>query len=378
MKALIFDKKRQSWDKSRGFLLADVPKPKLGPNDSASVIIKVRYAGVCGSDKGIWYRTAFGEQILNSLKAEKKSYRIIGHEFCGDIVETGRDVKKKYGFKPGDFVSAESHLVCNKCYQCLRGEKNVCTNEKILGISHDGCFAEYIKAPAHIVWKNNAGKIRTEVAAVQEPFGNAVHAASKAPLKGQNVVISGLGPIGLFVLIAAKGLGAKKIIGIQPPSKTIAMAKRLGISEVISLKAGKDYHHDPAAVKRVLQLTGGVGADVSFEMSGANSSLNNSIFATRRGGHVILFGIKSGDAILENYNQLIVRGQTLHAVIGRQVFATWEITKRLMENKSNGVQNSIWNVILNRGRGTILPIDDYTPKRFEQMLTEHPKFLIKF
>lgn len=380
MKALIFDTKKQDWAKSVGFIKADMPMPVLKPGDKESVIIKVRYAGVCGSDKGIWYRSAFGEQIQNSLKAEKKTQRIIGHEFCGDIVQAGSEVKKKYNLKPGDFVSAESHVVCNRCYQCKRGEKNVCTNEKILGISHDGCFAEYIKIPAHIVWKNNLEKIRPEVAAVQEPFGNAVHAASKSELKGNTVAIFGLGPIGLFLLLAVKGMGAKKVTGVDPNPQAIAMAKKLGINEAIHLKNIKsnDYHHNSELIKKINSLTAGVGVDVSFEMSGFNSSLNNTIFSTRRGGDVILFGIKSGDAILENYNQLIVRGQTLHAVIGRQVFETWETTKRLMENKKNGVQDAIWNTILNKGRDTILSIDDYTPKKFEQMLSEHPKFLIKF
>lgn len=363
---------------------APVLDEKKVRKDAEAVIIKVRYAGVCGTDKGIWARNAFGEQILNSLKAEGKTSRIIGHEFCGDIVEVGSAVRKKYDLKLGDFVSAESHVVCNQCYQCRRGEKNVCTREKILGISYDGCFAEYIKVPAHIVWKTDAKKIRPEVAAVQEPFGNAVHAASKTNLKNQTVAIFGLGPIGLFLLLAAKGLGAKKIIGIQPSyhTRAIAMAKKLGIDEVVPLRSNKnkghDYRHDPEVVKKIMQLTNGVGVDVSFEMAGANSSVNNAIAATRRGGHVILFGIKSGDAVIENYNQLIVRGQTLHVVIGRQVFETWQTTKKLLENRANGIQNKIYNIILNRGRGTILPFADYTPVRFERLLADHPKFLIKF
>ncbi len=354
---------------------------KKASKDANSVIIKVRFAGVCGSDKGIWGRTAFGEQILHSLKAEGKKRRIIGHEFCGNITATGADVKKKFGLKPGDFVSCESHVVCNQCYQCRRGQKNVCTREKILGISYDGCFAEYIKVPAHIVWKTDKKKIRPEVAAVQEPFGNAVHAASKANLKNQTVVIFGLGPIGLFLLLAARGLGAKKIIGVEPNPKTIAMAKKLGIDAVIKLPPKKikehDHAHDPAVVKQIFKLTGGIGADVSFEMSGFNSSVNNAVMSTRRGGDVILFGIKSGDFVLENYNQLIVRGQTLHAVIGREVFGTWQTTRRLLENRKNGIQDKIWKVILDRGRGTILPIAGYTPAKFERLLAEHPKFLIK-
>src|SRR5258708_11656354 len=184
MKALVFDKSKYDWETSRGFELVDIPKPvldeKKSPADANYTIIKVHYAGVCGSDRGIWTRTAFRDQILNTIdeqvKAGGQPYRIIGHEFFGEVKEVGSNVKN---LKPGDFVSCESHVVCNQCYQCLRGEKHVCTNEKILGISHDGGVAEYAKVPQPIVWKTDTGKIRPEVAAMQEPFGNAVHAASK-------------------------------------------------------------------------------------------------------------------------------------------------------------------------------------------------------
>ena len=195
MKALIFYKSKYDWDSSKGFELADVPMPKV--EKDTDVLIKVHYAGVCGSDKGIWYRQAFKEQILGSLEAESltspsipphalgregkkkpspqetgrvgersEQYRIIGHEFFGEIVELGKSAEKDYKLKKGDFVSCESHVVCNECYQCLRGQKEVCTNEKILGISHDGGFAEYAKVPAHIVWKTDTSKIRPEVAAM--------------------------------------------------------------------------------------------------------------------------------------------------------------------------------------------------------------------
>ncbi|KKW29399.1 MAG: Threonine 3-dehydrogenase [Parcubacteria group bacterium GW2011_GWA2_52_8] len=118
--------------------------------------------------------------------------------------------------------------------------------------------------------------------------------------------------------------------------------------------------------------------DVSFEMAGFNSSFNNALMATRRGGNVILFGIKTGDFILQDYNRLIVRGLTLHAVIGRQIWKTWETTRKLMESIDNGIQEKIFNIILNRGEGTILPIAEYSKERFEKMMAEHPKFLIQF
>ncbi|MEK7617999.1 MAG: alcohol dehydrogenase catalytic domain-containing protein, partial [Patescibacteria group bacterium] len=267
MKALVFDKSKTDWETSRGFELADVPEPVLdeknplrqladgGPSDANYVSIKVHYAGVCGSDRGIWNRTAFRDLILNSIDQEsviasrsategaaihsngkiasdalamtkKKSYRIIGHEFFGEIVKVGSKVKN---VKPGDFVACESHVVCNQCYQCLRGQKEVCTNEKILGISHDGGFAEYAKVPAHIVWKTDTSKIRPEIAAMQEPFGNAVHAASKVDVKGKTVAIFGLGPIGMFLSLVLRGQGAATIIGVEPNPVAAEMAKKLGI-----------------------------------------------------------------------------------------------------------------------------------------------------
>ena len=144
------------------------------------------------------------------------------------------------------------------------------------------------------------------------------------------------------------------------------------------VRGGGGYSYDPAVVEEILKITNGLGVDVSFEMAGFNSSFNNALMATRRGGNVILFGIKTGDFILQDYNRLIVRGLTLHAVIGRQIWKTWETTRKLMESIGNGIQEKIFNIILNRGEGTILPIAEYSKERFEKMMAEHPKFLIQF
>jgi threonine 3-dehydrogenase len=185
MQALVLDPSRHPWETSRGFEKRDVPEPildeKADPADADRVLIRVHYAGVCGSDRGVWFRSAFRDHILGSLKAEKKTYRIIGHEFFGEVVGVGSRVTR---VRQGHFATCESHVVCNQCYQCTRGERHVCTNEKILGISQDGGFAEYAKVPAHIVAATDTNKIRPEVAALQEPFGNAAHAASKTNLRG--------------------------------------------------------------------------------------------------------------------------------------------------------------------------------------------------
>ncbi len=388
MKALVFDKELGEWEKTIGFEKVDIPKPTLDEKvnlmDKVSVIIKVHYAGVCGSDRGIWFRKSFKEQILGSIAAEGKTKRTIGHEFFGEIVEIGSEANR-VSLSPlnkGDFVTCESHVVCNKCYQCLMGEKHVCTNEKILGISHEGGFAEYVKVPAHIVWKTDTSKIRPELGAIQEPFGNAVHAASKVPIAGKTIAIFGLGPIGLFLTLIAKGLGAETIIGIDPNPKSQEMALRLGIDYCLAPTKIQDkekpWAHDEATVSQIINFTNGIGVDVSFEMSGINSAFNSAMFATRRGGDIIGFGIQNTDFVLENYNRFIVRGLTIHAVIGRKLFETWETTKRLLENPKNGISENIWNIILEGGKDIILPIDEYNKQIFEKKMLEHPKILLQF
>jgi threonine 3-dehydrogenase len=420
MKALIL--KKTDWETTKGFELVEIPEPILdevnNPADKNYVILKVQYAGICGTDRGIWHRQAFRDVILKSIDEEsetyvileprlggvsgiqsgsrvsdafarddksRKNYRIIGHEFCGEVVKVGSNVKN---VQVGDFVSPESHVVCQECYQCQRGQKEVCTNEKILGISHDGGFAEYAKIPAHILWKTDTTKIRPEISAMQEPFGNAVHAGSKVDLKNKTVAIFGLGPIGSFLVLVAKGLGAKTIIGVDVSEQALENGKKLGVDYTIRIKPSADsnqpsanakiYAHDSVVAEEIKKLTGGVGVDVSFEMAGFNSSVNNCLYATRRGGDIVLFGIKQGDFVLEDYNRLIVHGFTFHAVIGRQLWQTWEITKKLFEDKNTGVQEKMFKIILNQGEGTILPIAEYTKEKFAEMMSQHAKLLIKF
>lgn len=382
MQALIFDTARGAWESSTGFEKAEVPKPvideKNNPTDAHAVIIKVHYAGVCGSDRGIWHRQAFRDQILGSLAQEKKSYRILGHEFFGEVVAIGSQVART---KIGDFATCESHVVCNECYQCQRGEQHVCTNEKILGISHDGGFAEYTKVPDYIVWVTDTARIRPEIAALQEPFGNAVHAASKVDLMGKTVALFGLGPIGMMLSLVIRGMGAAAIIGVDPNPMACEMARRLGIDYIIPLGTGskeKPYAHDLVVTEEIMRITGDIGADASFEMAGFNASVNNALFSTRRGGDIVLFGLKNGDFIFEDYNRLIVRGFTLHAVIGRQMWRTWETTRALLQDRANGIQDKLWNVVLAEGRDTIIPINEYTKESFEKKMSAHPKILLQF
>ena len=382
MLALTFDKVRDGWQTSTGLVKEEVARPRLeGPEDAESVLIRVKYAGFCGSDRGIWWRKAFGDMINGSLDEERKNTRIVGHELLGEIVEVSAGAAAKFGYAVGDIVSTESHIVCDVCYQCLAGDKHVCAKDKIIGISMDGCFAEYLKLPAKSLWRTDLTKIRPEVAAVQEPFGNAVHACQATDLRGKTVAIVGCGTIGLFAILIARGMGAKKIIGIEVDPHHAELARRLGCDAVLEPAVSppdRPHAADPTLRDRVRALTDGVGVDVAFEMAGFNSSLNNAIKIARRGGHVVLFGVKNGDAVVEDIHRVVMDGLQLHGIVGRQIFGTWEITKRLLEDRSNGIQDAVWEVILNKGEDTLVDIREWEKEAFEGVIRRHPKALIRF
>ncbi|TNE91075.1 MAG: theronine dehydrogenase [Deltaproteobacteria bacterium] len=384
MWALTFDRSREDWDSSTGLVKERVPVPELveGPQsrDHSQVIVKVRYAGFCGSDRSIWWRKAFGDSILGSLEEEGRDKRIVGHELLGEIVAVGSRVTAKYGYKPGDIVSTESHIVCGTCTQCRMGQAHVCANNRTIGFATDGAFAEYIKLPAKALWRTDISRIRPEVAAIQEPFGNAVHACQVSDLRGKSVAILGTGTIGLFAVLIARAMGARQVIGVEPDPKHRAMAEQLGADEVIvpgPLDPENPWKSDPSVIARVKELTRGQGVDVAMEMAGLNASVNNALKITRPGGQVVLFGIRAGNMVLEDSDKVVLNGLQLHGVVGRKLFATWEMTRALLE-ADNGIQDAIWDVILNRGEGAMVSIADWEKESFEDMIRANPKPLIDF
>lgn len=394
IKALTFDTQKDGWDTSKGFVLREVPMPILdeakNPEDALSVILKVRYAGVCGSDRGLWYRTAFKDLVHDSLQREGKTMRVTGHEFVGEIVAVGsmverlyhdQDTKNPAKIEVGSLVSGDSHVTCGRCYQCRLGEEHVCLNEAILGISIDGIFAEYVKIPAKNLWAVDERRVRPEIAAIYDPFGNAVHASMAADMRGQRVAVFGAGPIGLFSVLLARNFGAAKIIAVDINPSNLEMAKQCGAHETILIEKkqkANEWEHDPEVVARIMELTYGKGVDISMEMAGPFSSINNCIESTRRGGHVVLFGIKDGDITIPKFSpRVIVRGLTLHGIIGREIFKTWQIAQRMLSDKANGIQDAIWNVILKEGKGTVIDFKSFTPETFEKAMNENPKIVFK-
>jgi threonine 3-dehydrogenase len=384
MWALTYNRKTDPWDTTTGLRRTEVPRPVLDEakdyKDSHMVLIRTRYAGFCGSDRGIWFRRAFGDMIAKSLDRDKKDVRVVGHELLGDVVAVGSMAARETGLQPGDTVSAESHIVCGTCYQCRIGDNHVCADDLIIGISTDGCFAETVKLPARGLWRTDTRRIRPEVAALQEPFGNAVHACTKVNLRGKRVAILGCGTIGLFAVAVAKALGARTVIGVEPMPSHIEMAKALGADHVIAPRNMENatYEHDPELAKAVRSLTEGVGVDVALEMSGMPTSVNNAIACVRRGGDVILFGLKSGDQVIEDFDRVIVDGISLHSVVGRRIFETWHITRNLLESRDPNIHDKIWDVILHRGQGTITPFEAFEKGKFEQMIKTHPKVILRF
>lgn len=385
MWALVYDVEKDKWDKTKGFRKVQVAKPTIDPkdpHDADQVILKLMYTGFCGSDAGIWFRTSFKAMIHNSLKAEHKTTRVIGHEVLGTVAEIGAVAAANYGYKKGDLLASESHIVCNRCHQCLIGQRHVCVNEKIIGISQDGGFAEYIKLPANVLWPTDAAKIRPEVAVVQEPFGNAVHAATEVDMRGKTVAIFGCGAIGQFTIMIARALGASRIIGIDPNPVNADLARKLGADEVVQVTLHGDKANGwkayPEIVEQVVKFSGIDGVDVAIEMAGYNSSVNNALMSVRRGGDVVLFGLKQGDFRIQDFQRVIVKGINIHSIIGRRLFETWEITRNLLESRDNGIQDKIWNIMLNKGKGTITDIADFVPEEFEKKIGTHPKLIIRW
>jgi threonine 3-dehydrogenase len=385
MWGLTYDRDTDPWETTVGLRKTEVERPWIDEtrdyHDRSSVLVRPIMTGFCGSDRGIWFRSAFKDMIFGSLDRDHKSTRVIGHELLGKVVELGADAKRTHGLSVGDIVSTESHIICGACYQCRIGDTHVCADDKIIGISEDGCFAEVVKLPAKALWRTNTDKIRPEVAAVQEPFGNAVHACTKVNLRGKRVAIVGCGTIGLFAVAVARAMGANYIVGVEPMENHAEMARRLGADVVLRPKVGPDktsHLADPELTAQIRKLTDGVGVDVALEMTGINSSVNNAIHAVRRGGDVILFGLKSGDAVIQGFDRLIVDGISLHSVIGRRIFETWHITRHLLESRDPNIHDLIWEVMLNRGEGTMFDFRDYDAASFQKAISTYPKVVIRY
>ncbi len=289
-------------------------KPIPSELNSDEVLVKVNYASVCGTDYHIYVYDDWAKKRL-------KLPFTAGHEFSGEIVKIGRDVTN---VALGDIVSAETHIICNECEFCLRGEGHICENTKIIGVDTDGCFAEYVKIPAMNCFINSKDANPLHLS-VQEPLGNAVHTMAHFPVEGKDVVVVGCGPIGLMGVNVAKAYKAKKIIAIEVNEYRLNLAKELGADVIINpLKED--------VIARVLEETNGRGADVIGEFSGNKTAIEQAFKYLKAGGGLSMLGIPSKDIDLDVANDIVFKGIQIYGVVGRRIYDTWFQVKELIDN----------------------------------------------
>ena len=303
MKALV---KRQA---GPGFTLEDVPEPRIRDDE---VLIRVRRAGVCGTDVHIY-------EWDDWAKGRIKPPIVVGHEFAGDVVEVGKLVTD---VRPGDRVTAEGHIVDGRCLLCRTGNAHVCPHTKIIGVDRDGCFAEFISMPATNVWHLD-DEISYDIGGIHDPMGNAFHTALTADIPGSTVLVTGCGPIGLFAIGICKAAGASRIIASDVNATRLELAKTMGAHDVVRPQEAE------AAVKK---QTGGLGADVVLEMSGVPSAIHQAFALVRVGGKVQMLGIPAKPMEVNFATEVIFKGITIYGVVGRRMYDTWHVMTQFLRS----------------------------------------------
>jgi threonine 3-dehydrogenase len=284
-----------------GLELRDVPKPVIGIND---VLIRVHKTGICGTDLHIESWDPWAAKTI-------RPPLIVGHEFVGEVVDVGSNVT---GFTTGDLVSGEGHDECGRCRHCLAGRRQLCPNTIGLGVGRDGAFAEYVALPMTNVWHHWRG-IDEEVAAIFDPFGNAVHTALAFPVLGEDVLISGAGPIGLMATAVARHAGARHIVISEPNAFRRELAMRMGATVAIDPR-------DHALSDSFASLDMVEGFDVAMEMSGNAQALRDAVASMAHGGGVAILGLPTADISLD-INAVVMKMLTIRGIYGREMYETW-------------------------------------------------------
>ncbi|HTL22520.1 MAG TPA: L-threonine 3-dehydrogenase [Mycobacteriales bacterium] len=293
-----------------GLWLTDVPEPEHGRDD---VLIKVLRTGICGTDLHIQSWDPWAQ-------AHVPTPLVVGHEFVGEVVAVGVDVQD---LDVGDIVSGEGHLVCGRCRNCMAGRRVQCARTKGIGVNHPGCFAELIAMPATNVWRHPAG-IDLDVAGIFDPFGNAVHTALKFPVLGEDVLITGAGPIGLMAAIVAKHAGARHVVMTDVSDYRLELARKIGVDLAVDVRT-------TTLAQAQEQLGMREGFDVGLEMSGNPSALRDMLDNMTHGGGVALLGLPSEDFAID-WSKVIFNMITLKGVYGREMFETWYEMSVLIES----------------------------------------------
>ena len=290
--------------------LRTVPIPQPGPRE---VLVRVKAAAVCGTDVHIRHWNAWAQARMNPPM-------VIGHEFSGEVVEIGSDVRT---VRVGDRVSSESHIACNNCQICHEGNRHVCPNTKCIGVHQDGCFAEYIVIPEEIAFVYSDPALPWEQLALMEPLGVSVHGITDVPLAAKTVAIIGAGPLGQMGILTARLTGAAQVIVLEPNAERAALAKQLGADAVIDPIA-----EDPVAA--VKALTGGYGPHVAVDFSGSKAGMTAAMQYLRPEGQLTCVALPD-QPISVSISDFGYRGCSIRGIAGRRMFENWEEMRGLLQ-----------------------------------------------
>jgi len=294
----------------RGLWLEDVPEPSIGIND---VLVRVRYTGICGTDVHIYQWDDWAQKTIPVPM-------VIGHEFVGQIVEVGSNVND---FFPGDIVSGEGHVVCGRCRNCLAGRRHLCAQTQGVGVNRPGGFAEYISLPMTNIWRHDS-KINQEVAAIFDPFGNAVHTGLSFPVLGEDVLITGAGPIGIMAIPVVRHAGARHVVITDLNPFRLELARKMGATLAVN-----PSETPIAEVQKQLGMQ--EGFDVGLEMSGNGQALRDMIANMSHGGKIAVLGIPAKEMLLD-LRQVVFNMLTIKGIYGREMYETWYKMSVMLES----------------------------------------------
>lgn len=293
-----------------GLTLMQVDEPVCNKND---VKIKIHKTAICGTDIHIWDWNEWAKKTIPiGLTA--------GHEYVGEIVEIGDNVD---GFKVGDLVSGEGHIVCGKCRNCLAGLPHLCKNTQGVGVNRNGAFAEYLVIPASNAW-HCSKNIREELYAIFDPLGNATHTALSFDMIGEDVLITGAGPIGIMAAVISKHVGARYVVLTDVNDYRLDLAKKMGVTSTVNIK--KENLSD--AMEKLGMKE---GFDVGLEMSGSSAGLNQMISKMKNGGKIALLGIQGNETQID-WEKVIFSSLTIKGIYGRKVWETWYKMKTMLQS----------------------------------------------
>jgi threonine 3-dehydrogenase len=295
---------------SAGLWLEDVADPETGIND---VLIRIRRTAICGTDLHIYNWDEWAQRTIPVPM-------VVGHEFVGEIAEVGANVND---FRPGQIVSGEGHVVCGRCRNCMAGRRHLCAHTSGVGVNRPGAFAEYLVLPMSNVWEHRPG-IDLDVAALFDPFGNAVHTALKYELLGEDVLITGAGPIGAMAAAVCRHAGARHVVITDLNDQRLALAARLGATRTVNVTRER-----VADVQAELGMA--EGFDVGLEMSGSPAAFNDMLENMCHGGRIAILGIP-GEAFAIDWTRVIFNMLTLKGIYGREMYETWYKMSVLIES----------------------------------------------